>query len=139
MTLDPWSECSCGKKGPHLKEYCTPPALRSLTTAECDGKAMACIEGTRVLKLDDCTVSVVSVFPDGTAYVVTRKTFPEAVIEAGRRKWKIQTHADRYGVPFEQYAQQQAYAQQMQGTMEDAMMAALMGMTMQDYLRHKKR
>lgn len=114
-----------------------------------------CIEGTRILTLEDCTVSVISAFPDGTAYVITRKTFPKAVIDAGRRKWKTENHARAYGSDYNTMNQQQwqAYtqngfdfaSQQRQQTsytaskLEDEMIAALMGMTLEEYLRHKGR
>lgn len=115
-----------------------------------------CIEGTRVLTLEDCTVSVISTFPDGTAYVITRKTFPKAVIEAARRKWKLEKNAQNYGSyrtmdqqqwqsqyqgGFDYASQQQAspFSKSPEGSLEDQMIAALMGMTLEEYLRHKGR
>lgn len=66
---------------------------------------LQCVEGTRVLQLEGCTVSVISVFPDDTAYVITRKTFEKRVIDAARRKWKTQNYMHHYGS--NPYAQQQ--------------------------------
>ena len=73
---------------------------------------VAC-EGTRILQLEGCTVSVISVFPDDTAYVITRKTFEKQVIDAARRKWKMQTYMHHYGS--NPYAQQQAWQNAYQG------------------------
>lgn len=94
-----------------IEAWLIPKGHKPMDVSTPSAVQLQCIEGVRVLTLEDCTVSVISVFPDNTAYVITRKTFPKAVIDAGRRKWKIENHARHYGMSGSQFYEQQQAAQ----------------------------
>lgn len=91
-----------------------------MTEAWVGSTPLQCVEGTRVLQLDGCTVTVASVFPDNTAYVIARKTFEKRVIDAARWKWKEQSKHRYGGFTSRTYeAWQAAYGAQEQSVKDD--------------------